>query len=53
VVFLYYRDDMAVGDIARALGVTTGTVKTLLFRARRRLRERLGDITEAIEEASA
>ncbi len=29
---------MKVSDIARALGVTSGTVKTLLFRARRRLR---------------
>ena len=38
---LYYRDEMAVGDIARALGVTTGTIKTLLFRARRHLRGRL------------
>jgi RNA polymerase sigma-70 factor (ECF subfamily) len=41
-VFLYYRDEMPVRDIARALGVTSGTVKTLLFRARRHLRERLG-----------
>ena len=40
-VMLYYRDEMAVRDIARALGVTTGTIKTLLFRARRHLRERL------------
>lgn len=40
-VMLYYRDEMAVRDIARALGVTTGTIKTLLFRARRRLREGL------------
>ena len=38
VVILYYRDEMAVRDIARALGVTTGTIKTLLFRARRHLR---------------
>jgi RNA polymerase sigma-70 factor (ECF subfamily) len=37
-VILYYRDELAVGDIARALGVTTGTIKTLLFRARRHLR---------------
>ena len=36
--FLYYRQEMKVSDIARALGVTSGTVKTLLFRARRRLR---------------
>jgi len=40
-VILYYRDEMAVRDIATALGVTTGTIKTLLFRARRHLRERL------------
>jgi RNA polymerase sigma-70 factor (ECF subfamily) len=51
VVFLYYRDEMAVGDIARALGVTTGTVKALLFRARRRLRERLG-ASAPVEETS-
>ena len=35
---LYYRQEMSVRDIASALGVTSGTVKTLLFRARRRLR---------------
>jgi RNA polymerase sigma-70 factor, ECF subfamily len=40
-VMLYYRQEMGVSDIAGALGVTTGTVKTLLFRARRHLRERL------------
>ena len=40
-VALYYRDQLPVTDIARALGVTTGTIKTLLFRARRHLRERL------------
>jgi RNA polymerase sigma-70 factor (ECF subfamily) len=40
-VILYYRDEMAVSGIARALGVTTGTIKTFLFRARRHLRERL------------
>jgi RNA polymerase sigma-70 factor (ECF subfamily) len=43
-VLLYYRDDLPVGDIARALGVTAGTIKTLLFRARRHLRERLTSI---------
>ncbi len=36
--FLFYRQEMSVSDIAQALGVTQGTVKTLLFRARRRLR---------------
>lgn len=47
VVMLYYRQDMGVSDIARALGVSTGTVKTLLFRARQRLRrtiETAGDV---------
>lgn len=41
VVALFYRDDMRLSDIASALGVSVGTVKTLLFRARRHLRERL------------
>ena len=45
-VFLYYRQDMKVNDIARALGVTAGTVKTMLFRARKKLRE-----TSAAQEA--
>ena len=40
-VILYYREEMSVGDVARALGVTAGTIKTLLFRARRHLRERV------------
>jgi RNA polymerase sigma-70 factor (ECF subfamily) len=43
-VLLHYRDEMPVGDIARTLGVTAGTIKTLLFRARRRLRERLAAV---------
>jgi RNA polymerase sigma-70 factor (ECF subfamily) len=42
-VLLYYRQDMKVRDIARALGVSDGTVKTLLFRARQKLRLRLDD----------
>jgi RNA polymerase sigma-70 factor (ECF subfamily) len=37
-VLLFYRQDMKVGEIAEALGVTAGTVKTWLFRARRKLR---------------
>lgn len=40
-VILFYRDELAVRDIATALGVTTGTIKTLLFRARRHLRRHL------------
>ena len=40
-VILYYRDELPVREIARALGVTGGTIKTLLFRARHHLRARL------------
>jgi RNA polymerase sigma-70 factor (ECF subfamily) len=38
-VYMHYRQDMKVAEVASALGVTTGTVKTLLFRARRKLRQ--------------
>jgi len=51
-LILYYRDEMAVRDIAAALGVTTGTIKTLLFRARRHLRARLGTETISHRETS-
>jgi RNA polymerase sigma-70 factor (ECF subfamily) len=51
-VILYYRDEMGVRDIARALGVSTGTIKTLLFRARRHLRVRLEASTIRDEERS-
>ena len=37
-VVLYYREQMKVREIAGAIGVTSGTVKTLLFRARKKLR---------------
>jgi RNA polymerase sigma-70 factor (ECF subfamily) len=42
-VLLYYRHDMQISDIANALGVTGGTVKTLLFRGRRKLRTMITD----------
>jgi len=42
-VILFYRQDMSVREIASALGVNGGTVKTLLFRARQKLRLTLGD----------
>jgi len=42
-VILHYRQDLGVKDVARALGVTAGTVKTFLFRARQRLRRMAAD----------
>jgi len=41
-VLLFYRQELKVQETARVLGVSPGTVKTLLFRARRHLREALG-----------
>jgi RNA polymerase sigma-70 factor (ECF subfamily) len=51
-VILYYRDELPVRDIAHALGVTTGTIKTLLFRGRRHLRERLAAAAISHQEDS-
>lgn len=46
---LFYRQDMSVREIASALGVSDGTIKTLLFRARQRLRRALGENPPAKE----
>jgi RNA polymerase sigma-70 factor (ECF subfamily) len=45
VVFLFYREEMRIADVAMALGVTEGTVKTLLHRARKNLREHMSGPT--------
>ena len=39
VVTLYYYEDRSVGEVAAALGMPEGTVKTHLYRARAALRE--------------
>ncbi|MEO6223826.1 MAG: sigma-70 family RNA polymerase sigma factor [Vicinamibacterales bacterium] len=44
-VILYYRQDMSVEQIASAVGVSGGTIKTLLFRGRQKLRRSLGDLS--------
>ena len=41
VLTLYHLQEMPVGEIAAALEMPTGTVKSHLLRARRRLKERL------------
>jgi RNA polymerase sigma factor (sigma-70 family) len=43
VVFLAYWCDQSAGDIAGVLGVSEGTVRKQLVRARARLREVLDD----------
>jgi len=40
-VVLFYRQELSVRQVAEALGVASGTIKTFLFRARRHLRRRL------------
>lgn len=55
---LFYYLDLGVADVARALGVSEGTAKTALFRARRALAEALGGrvdpdpVDQDVEEAS-
>ena len=45
-VVMFYRQGLKVAEIARALGVTDGTIKTLLFRARRHLRSRIAPTSQ-------
>jgi RNA polymerase sigma-70 factor, ECF subfamily len=42
-VVMYYLGDLPVRDVAKRMGVSASSVKVHLFRARRRLRELLGD----------
>lgn len=42
-VLLFYKQDMGITDVANVLGVTAGSVKTLLFRAREKLRKSIGE----------
>ncbi len=44
---LFYYLDLSVAQVARALGVSEGTAKSALFRARRALAEALGEAAEA------
>jgi RNA polymerase sigma-70 factor, ECF subfamily len=43
-VVLYYLEDLSVADVAAALGVAEGTVKSTLHRARRQLASHLNEI---------
>jgi RNA polymerase sigma-70 factor, ECF subfamily len=43
-VVLYYRENMAVADVARAMGISPGSVKTHLFRARAQIQLALQDM---------
>ena len=41
VIIMYYMEDMAVDEIARALAISSGTVKSRLHQAKNKLKERL------------
>ena len=51
-VVLHYRQELSVSEVASALGVTAGTVKTLLFRARQHLRASLPGATPSTIRSS-
>ena len=51
-VVLHYRQELSVSEVASAIGVTAGTVKTLLFRARQHLRASLADATPSTIRSS-
>ena len=51
-VVLHYRQELSVSEVASAIGVTAGTVKTLLFRARRHLRASLAGATPSTIRSS-
>ncbi len=43
---LFYLEDLSVAEVAVALDVPVGTVKTRLMHARRKLRAQLGEVTD-------
>ncbi len=49
VLLLHAWADLSYEEIARALGVPVGTVRSRLFRARRRIRKRLGEIGQVVD----
>ena len=51
-VVLHYRQELSVSEVASAIGVTAGTVKTLLFRARQHLRAPLAGATPSTIRSS-
>lgn len=43
VIALHYYADLSIGEVAEVLGVTEGTVRTRLHRARQQLRQSMGE----------
>ena len=47
-VLMFYKQELTVSEIADVLGVTSGTIKTFLYRGRQHLRTRLQQQGEAL-----
>lgn len=52
VIHLYYYEDYKVDEIAEILGKSSSYVKSILMRARKKLKTALGDIYETVENAN-
>jgi RNA polymerase sigma factor (sigma-70 family) len=46
LITLYHLDELGIPEIARITDLPVGTIKSHLFRARRRLRDRLAPLLE-------
>lgn len=44
VIILFYYQDLSIGEISELLKISTGTVKTRLFRARKKLAQLIPDL---------
>jgi RNA polymerase sigma-70 factor (ECF subfamily) len=52
VIHLYYYEDYKVDEIAEILGKSSSYVKSILMRARKKLKAALGETFEAVENAN-
>jgi RNA polymerase sigma-70 factor (ECF subfamily) len=51
VLWLYYVEEMSTADLGRILGRTRGAIKTILFRARKKLMPSLRELVDDGESA--
>jgi DNA-directed RNA polymerase specialized sigma24 family protein len=52
VLWLYYVEEMSTADLGRILGRTRGAIKTILFRARKKLMPSLRELVDDGEAAA-